>query len=133
MLLLFSALVGFLVLIARSEQARVPASLLWSLESQVDEILTSTPLIDTHNDMPIKLYFTYENKIAYRNLSQLEKHQSGWTGFNTDLSRLQAGRAGAVFWSAYVNCKDFQIQSSSVRDTLAQIGTSASSRSFILV
>ncbi|KAL3897239.1 MAG: hypothetical protein SGCHY_003558 [Lobulomycetales sp.] len=71
--------------------------------------------------MPIKLYFTYENKIAYRNLSQLEKHQSGWTGFNTDLSRLQAGRAGAVFWSAYVNCKDFQIQSSSVRDTLAQI------------
>ena len=59
-------------------------------------ILSQTPLIDGHNDLPWRIR---EDSIARGNVDiyDLRKHTLG----HTDLDRLKKGMVGAQFWSVY--------------------------------
>jgi membrane dipeptidase len=59
-------------------------------------ILSQTPLIDGHNDLPWRIR---EDSIARGNVDSydLRKHTPG----HTDLDRLKKGMVGAQFWSVY--------------------------------
>jgi membrane dipeptidase len=60
-------------------------------------VLTETPLIDGHNDLPWRIR---EDSIARGNVDSydLRKHTPG----HTDLDRLRKGMVGAQFWSVYI-------------------------------
>jgi membrane dipeptidase len=58
------------------------------------ELLTATPLVDGHNDLPW----------ALRALGRTADLAAGVPELHTDLPRLRAGRVGAQFWSVYVPC-----------------------------
>ncbi|KAJ3110477.1 dipeptidase 1 (renal) [Phlyctochytrium bullatum] len=75
-------------------------------------ILRRAPIIDTHNDLPIKI--RERNGGAVGNLSLYTLPDS----YNTDFTRMFRGKVGAQFWSA----SDFAEQSDDIRDTLDQIG-----------
>jgi membrane dipeptidase len=64
--------------------------------ARAKHILTETPLIDGHNDLPWRIR---EDSIARGNVDayDLRKHTPG----HTDLDRLKAGMIGAQFWSVY--------------------------------
>jgi membrane dipeptidase len=61
------------------------------------ELLSTTPLIDGHNDLP---WTIRENKAAPRDVEayDLRKH----TPHQTDLARMRAGKVGGQFWSVYI-------------------------------
>ena len=60
----------------------------------VREVLASAPIIDGHNDLPMRLR-------ALRG-SEVEGLDRDQPDFQTDLPRLRAGGVGAQFWSVYV-------------------------------
>ena len=64
--------------------------------SRARRILTQTPLIDGHNDLPWRIR---EDSIARGNVDayDLRKRTPG----HTDLDRLKKGMVGAQFWSVY--------------------------------
>ncbi|KAJ3161389.1 dipeptidase 1 (renal) [Geranomyces michiganensis] len=79
------------------------------------QILKRVPLIDGHNDLPIRLQAAYGGKLANVNLTDLP-------GFHTDLTRLKAGGVSGQFWSGFIPCRqDFTRYSDDVRFTLEQI------------
>jgi hypothetical protein len=106
-----------------------------TISDKVDFILRTTPLTDTHNDFPIKLLYNFKNKVSYQDLGSLPQ-APGFAGFDTDLGRLKKvcacphinmkGRAGAIFWSAFVPCTDFKLVNDNVKDTVVMIGTHSS-------
>ncbi|OAA54270.1 microsomal dipeptidase precursor [Niveomyces insectorum RCEF 264] len=129
-LVVLALLVGGHVLYARRglscrhhHRQNPPAEL--TIEERVDKILTSTPLIDGHNDFAIAIRWLFNNHI---NSPDFRK------GFETDglpqhvdLPRLRAGKNGGAFWSVFTSCpenaSDFSdaTYAESVRDTLQQI------------
>ncbi len=64
--------------------------------ARAKRILSETPLIDGHNDLPWRIR---EDTIARGNVDayDLRKHTPG----HTDLERLKRGMVGAQFWSVY--------------------------------
>jgi membrane dipeptidase len=64
--------------------------------ARAKHILTETPLIDGHNDLPWRIR---EDSVARGNVDayDLRQHTPG----HTDLDRLKAGMVGAQFWSVY--------------------------------
>jgi membrane dipeptidase len=64
--------------------------------ARAKHILSETPLIDGHNDLPWRIR---EDSVARGNVDayDLRKHTPG----HTDLDRLKAGMIGAQFWSVY--------------------------------
>ena len=71
-----------------------------STESDLDRarrILSTTPLIDGHNDLP---WAIRENKTAPRDVDAYDLR--GHTPGHTDLDRLRAGMVGGQFWSLYI-------------------------------
>jgi membrane dipeptidase len=70
--------------------------------ARAEALLTATPLVDGHNDLPW----------ALRRLAGPEPGDAvagtdlaaGIPALQTDLPRLRAGRVGAQFWSVYVPC-----------------------------
>lgn len=60
-------------------------------------VLASTPLIDTHNDLP---WVIREDSIARGRVEAYDLGQR--TRGHTDLARLRAGMVGGQFWSVYV-------------------------------
>jgi membrane dipeptidase len=64
--------------------------------ARAKRILSQTPLIDGHNDLPWRIR---EDTVARGNvdLYDLRKHTPG----HTDLDRLKKGMVGAQFWSVY--------------------------------
>lgn len=64
--------------------------------ARAKHILSETPLIDGHNDLPWRIR---EDSIARGNVDayDLRKHTPG----HTDLARLKEGMIGAQFWSVY--------------------------------
>jgi membrane dipeptidase len=64
--------------------------------ARAKRILSQTPLIDGHNDLPWRIR---EDSIARGNVDvyDLRKHTPG----HTDLDRLKKGMVGAQFWSVY--------------------------------
>ncbi|HEX7546097.1 MAG TPA: dipeptidase, partial [Gemmatimonadaceae bacterium] len=61
------------------------------------ELLSSTPLIDGHNDTPWEIR---ENKAAPRDVDayDLRRH----TPHQTDIARMRSGKLGGQFWSVYI-------------------------------
>ncbi|KAG8508146.1 Dipeptidase 1 [Galemys pyrenaicus] len=81
---------------------------------QARRIMSDTPAVDGHNDLPWQLLKRFNNQLlaAGANLSSLE-------GTHTSIPKLRAGFVGGQFWSAYTPC-DTQ-NKDSVKRTLEQI------------
>ena len=83
--------------------ALLPAGLVAqdSPEERVRRILTETPLIDGHNDLPwaIRGYDDAPGSVVGYDISRRAPDDG-----QTDLERLEEGMVGAQFWSIYVSC-----------------------------
>lgn len=66
---------------------------------RAERILTFTPLIDGHNDLPNFIRKSTRNQI-YNGKLPFEERLSG----HTDLPRLRKGKVGGQFWSVYTSC-----------------------------
>ncbi|XP_049825260.1 dipeptidase 1 isoform X2 [Aethina tumida] len=85
--------------------------------------LDNYPLVDGHNDLAHNLYLAFNNKLGN---FDFEKNFTECPVFPkdhikpsaTDLPRLRAGKLGAQFWAAYVNCRKSK---NYVIDTINQI------------
>ncbi|XP_074865077.1 dipeptidase 2-like isoform X1 [Carettochelys insculpta] len=80
--------------------------------NQAVELMKQAPLIDGHNDLPLRLRILYENRLSKINLKTLNTT-------NTNIQKLQHGHVGAQFWSVYVLCS--AQRKDAVRLTLEQI------------
>lgn len=79
--------------------------------SLVAEVLSTTPLIDGHNDLPYAL----RTKAGYA----VEDLDGPRPGLHTDIPRLRAGRVGAQFWSVFV--PSTLAEGDAVQGTLEQV------------
>ncbi|XP_066493822.1 dipeptidase 2-like [Tiliqua scincoides] len=61
------------------------------------DLMKQAPLIDGHNDLPLKLRWLYKNKLSNIDLKTLNTTA-------TNIEKLQSGHVGAQFWSVYVPC-----------------------------
>ncbi|XP_008308244.2 dipeptidase 1 [Cynoglossus semilaevis] len=75
-------------------------------------LMSETPLVDGHNDLPWQLRKQFNNQLNQVDLNSLEST-------HTNIPKIKEGRLGAQFWSAYVPC-DTQFKDA-VRQTLEQI------------
>ncbi|TKS70249.1 Dipeptidase 1 [Collichthys lucidus] len=75
-------------------------------------LMSETPLIDGHNDLPWQLRKQFNNELNKVDLNTLNTT-------HTNIPKIKEGRLGAQFWSAYVPC-DTQYKDA-VRQTLEQI------------
>ncbi len=64
--------------------------------ARLDRILTQTPLIDGHNDLPWELRERFGDKAAQIDLQQ------GAGALMTDIPRLHKGHVGGQFWSVFI-------------------------------
>lgn len=64
-------------------------------------VMSTTPLIDGHNDMPALIRVELKNHIYDKRFTFREGLLS-----TTDLVKLRTGRVGGQFWSAFVPCVD---------------------------
>ncbi len=62
-------------------------------------VLSTTPLIDGHNDLP---WAIRNSEAGPHDVEAPEHDLRGPTPFHTDLTRLAEGRVGAQFWSVYI-------------------------------
>ncbi|TFK08988.1 immediate early response protein 5-like protein [Platysternon megacephalum] len=76
------------------------------------ELMKQAPLIDGHNDLPLRLRILYQNRLSKINLKILNTTR-------TNIQKLQSGHVGAQFWSVYVLCS--AQNKDAVRLTLEQI------------
>ncbi|XP_061449828.1 solute carrier family 12 member 4 isoform X8 [Rhineura floridana] len=83
-----------------------------SLRMKALELMKQAPLIDGHNDLPLKLRWFYQNKMSKVDLRTLNTT-------DTNIQKLQGGHVGAQFWSVYVLCS--AQNKDAVRLTLEQI------------
>jgi membrane dipeptidase len=80
----------------------------WAAEDyrhRIDHVLSQTPLIDGHNDLPWEIRERYKSDVAAINLSADTRHlpvEAGQAAFMTDIPRLRAGLVGAQFWSVWI-------------------------------
>ncbi|KAJ3538478.1 hypothetical protein NM688_g6516 [Phlebia brevispora] len=90
------------------------------------QILSASPVIDGHIDLPILVRARFANNASAFDLN-------GDVVGHVDIPRLKAGKVGGFFWSAYVSCADwagydegadFLNSTWRVRDTLEQIDIS---------
>ncbi|HEX4241286.1 MAG TPA: dipeptidase [Steroidobacteraceae bacterium] len=75
------------------------------LDSRVERVLSATPLIDGHNDLPWALHELTKGRLESIDLAadtSSIKTQPGWPNLVTDIPRLRAGHVGAQFWSVFV-------------------------------
>ncbi|XP_026022089.1 dipeptidase 1 [Astatotilapia calliptera] len=76
------------------------------------QLMSETPLIDGHNDLPWQLRSQFNNQLNKVDLNTL-------ANTHTNIPKIKDGRLGAQFWAAYVPC-DTQYKDA-VRQTLEQI------------
>lgn len=87
---------------ASSAPARASAA---DLDRRIDKVLSRTPVIDGHNDLPWQIRMQYD---YWRKPVDLRTDTSRLPApLHTDLARLKRGHVGGVFWSIYVPT-DFQ-------------------------
>lgn len=90
-----------LVLAATAAQAQAMDP---KIAARVDKVLSKTPLIDGHNDVPWGLrqrFGAHPEKADLRSdTSKFEAEDEG--GMMTDIPRLKTGRVGGQFWSVYI-------------------------------
>lgn len=73
-----------------------------TIEERAKAILSSTPLIDGHNDLAIFIRSEYKNNITSARFTR--EFAKGGMPLHVDLPRLRAGQVGGAFWSAFVLC-----------------------------
>ncbi|XP_069724473.1 dipeptidase 1 [Phaenicophaeus curvirostris] len=83
-------------------------------QEMAERIMTDTPVIDGHNDLPWQLLKRFNNQLGLpdANLTQLE-------GTHTNIPKLRSGHVGGQFWSVYVPCETQN--KDAVKRTLEQI------------
>jgi membrane dipeptidase len=72
---------------------------------RIDRILTQTPLIDGHNDLPWEIRTRFGGSLANVDLSQSTAGLAVTEGnrpLMTDIPRLRTGHVGAQFWSVWI-------------------------------
>jgi membrane dipeptidase len=82
---------------------------------RIDRILTRTPLIDGHNDLPEQLREHAAGSVA----GLATGTETRATPLMTDMARLRAGRVGGQFWSVYIS--GTVTGNEAVRQTIEQI------------
>ncbi|KAI9930735.1 hypothetical protein ASPWEDRAFT_171359 [Aspergillus wentii DTO 134E9] len=96
-----------------------------TIDERVNKILSETPLIDGHDDLPYVIRMNYANHIYGDNFTT--PWVNGSFRAHVDLPRLQKGKVGGTFWSVYVDCPkdgmDFSDENyaASVRTTMEQV------------
>ncbi|OJJ45085.1 hypothetical protein ASPZODRAFT_70379 [Penicilliopsis zonata CBS 506.65] len=119
--LLFLAFIGLLVALRNIRGPRLPLT----RDERVHRILSKTPLIDGHNDLPWLIRAKFHNHIYNEDFTQ--PFEKGNLTGHVDLPRLAAGQVGGSFWSVFVPCprdwEDFSdaTYTESVRQTIEQI------------
>jgi membrane dipeptidase len=99
-----------------------PANAQETSDRRLDRVLTQTPLIDGHNDLPWEIRERFGGDLAKVDLSANTAAlpaPSGSPPMMTDIPRLRRGRVGAQFWSVFVPVEVKGPQA--VQDTLEQI------------
>ncbi|XP_033928775.1 dipeptidase 1 [Melopsittacus undulatus] len=81
---------------------------------EAERIMTTTPVIDGHNDLPWQLLKRFNNQLGLPEANLLLLN-----GTHTNIPKLRSGHVGGQFWSAYVPC-DTQ-NKDAVKRTLEQI------------
>lgn len=91
---------------------------------RLERICESTPIADTHNDLPYLLRLQLHNEFQGEKRFTFGEQLAS----NTDIPRLRKGRIGMQFFSCFIECKeadhlyqDFNRPNSAVRDTMEQI------------
>ena len=113
------ALLSLLVLAAATASADDAQQ---ATDRRLDRVLTQTPLIDGHNDLPWEIRERFGGDLAKVDLST---HTAGLPApagslpLMTDIPRLRRGRVGAQFWSVFVPVEVKGPQA--VQETLEQI------------
>ncbi len=74
-----------------------------AIQARIDRILTATPLIDGHNDLPWEVRDKFGSRVETTDLAQ----GSGTLTppLMTDIRRMREGRMGGQFWSVWVPAK----------------------------
>jgi membrane dipeptidase len=85
------------------------------IQARIDRILTATPLIDGHNDLPEQLRENYA--MSVEGLASGTERRA--KPLMTDMARLHQGRVGAQFWSVYIPSE--VTGDAAIRDTIEQI------------
>ncbi|CAL8350825.1 unnamed protein product [Merluccius merluccius] len=99
-------LVGFMTLVVAQIRAQD------EYMSRAVKLMSETPLIDGHNDLPWQFRKQFNNQLSEVDLNTLNTT-------HTNIPKIKKGKLGAQFWSAYVPC-DTQYKDA-VRQTLEQI------------
>ncbi|TRY71457.1 hypothetical protein DNTS_011729 [Danionella cerebrum] len=82
------------------------------LKERALKLMTETPLVDGHNDLPWQMRSLFNNQI-----NNVDLHNLNST--HTNIPKIKEGHLSAQFWAAYVPC-DTQYKDA-VRQTLEQI------------
>lgn len=90
------ALFTVLVLPLPAHAQPIPAA----IQARIDRILTATPLIDGHNDLPEQLRGKYGNDVEGTDVASHADRLA--SPLMTDMARMRAGRVGGQFWSVYI-------------------------------
>lgn len=101
---LFACLLALLPCIAVAAGPQVPGSDA-DLSARVDRVLTATPVIDGHNDLPAAIRSEFGNvgniDLA-ADTSNLRNLSGDKVSLMTDIPRLREGHVGAQFWSVWI-------------------------------
>ncbi|XP_068059325.1 dipeptidase 1 isoform X1 [Anomalospiza imberbis] len=116
-------------LVPSSTQQKMPGRSVWVLVlalalalpsigqqhlEEAERIMTTTPVIDGHNDLPWQLLWKFNNQLRLpaANLTLLNDT-------HTNIPKLRQGHVGGQFWSVYVPCETQN--KDAVRRTLEQM------------
>jgi len=110
-----TALLALAAVLAASAQPASAQSIDPAVAKRIDRILTATPLIDGHNDLPWELREKHGSAIIdlTARTDQLPEP------LMTDLPRLRQGHVGGQFWSVYIDAGTHGDEA--IRQTLEQI------------
>jgi membrane dipeptidase len=93
-----------------------------ALQQRVERVLTQTPLIDGHNDLPWEIRERFGSDLSKIDLTAgtaALPAPAGRAPLMTDIARLRQGHVGAQFWSVFVPVEMKGLQA--VQATLEQI------------
>ncbi len=75
------------------------------IAARIDRVLTRTPVIDGHNDLPWEIRTRFAGKVGAVDLSKdtaALPAPAGQAPLMTDIPRARAGHLGGQFWSVYI-------------------------------
>ncbi|KAL4876201.1 putative dipeptidase [Aspergillus karnatakaensis] len=109
-------------ILPRRGRSSLPSIPQTDYSARTRDVLSKTPLIDGHNDLP----YLIRNELKHQIYNDRFTFNTGLLS-QTDRKKLKEGLVGGQFWSAYIHCPDPSEQvglddpTCVVRDTLEQI------------